>query len=127
MKSRLIAIGLGILALCACHSKYNGGEVPTPEEGSVLISQKLSNQRVNAFAEDKYGHIWMATQRGLNRYDGNEFTQYFCTDDTLGLPDNQIGAIHAQQDGRLWVATVNGVAYSTSQGKFHRVPVEDNS
>ena len=127
MKSRLIAIGLGILALCACHSKYNGGEVPTPEEGSVLISQKLSNQRVNAFAEDKYGHIWMATQRGLNRYDGNEFTQYFCTDDTLGLPDNQIGAIHAQQDGRLWVATVNGVAYSTSQGKFHRVPVEDYS
>ena len=123
MKYRLTAIGLGILTLIGC--QYNGGEVPTPEEGSVVISGRLSNQRVNAFAEDREGHIWIATQRGLNRYNAHEFVQFFSTDDEKGLPDNQINALLPLQDGRLCIATLAGVAFTTYQGKFHRVPVED--
>ena len=69
----------------------------------------------------------MATLRGLNRFDGHEFQQFFCTDDETGLPDNQINAIQTLQDGRLCVATVNGVAVSTDQGTFHRIPVEDGT
>ncbi len=119
-------LALSVLTLSAC-STYNGGEVPTPAEGSVVMAPYVSNQRVNAFAEDSQGHIWMATQRGLNRFDGHEFQQFFCTDDETGLPDNQINAVYALQDGRLCVATVNGVAFTTDQGNFHRVAVEDGT
>ena len=123
MNLKTIAIGLGLLSLAAC--EYNGLEIPTPSEGSVEIADRLSNQRVNAFTEDRQGHVWIATQRGINRYNAHEYVQFFSTDDDQGLPDNQINDIHSAQDGRLWVATVNGVAIATDQGNFHRVPVED--
>ena len=124
-KNQLVALALCLLPLGACN--YNGGDFPTPVEGSVILSPTVSNQRINGFAEDKQGHIWMATLRGLDCYIGHEFQQFFCTDDETGLPDNQINDVIALQDGRLCVVTVNGVAFTTDQGHFHRVPIESAS
>ena len=91
---------------------------------SSILSDGLSNQKVNAFTEDADGHIWIATSRGLNRYNVHEYHQYFCTDDTLGLPDNQINDVYCGRDGRLWVATVDGAAYRTETGAFIRIPFQ---
>ena len=119
MRVRLITATL--LALVACGKPYTE-QFSHPQEGSVVIANRLSNQKVNGFAQDKDGHIWMATGRGLDMYAAGEFHQYYCTDDTLGLPDNQISAVHAAQDGALWVATVNGVAVRSNTGAFRRIP-----
>ncbi|MBQ2172113.1 MAG: response regulator [Bacteroidales bacterium] len=125
MRIKLLTIGLAAL-LCACSGspKY---KAPVVADDSIVISDRLSNQKVNAFAEDKDGHIWMATSRGLNKYTSSEFYQYFCTDDTLGLPDNQINVIHSALDGRLWVGTVNGLAVRSLQGQFQRIPFPGDS
>ena len=88
---------------------------------SSVISDVLSNQKVNGFAEDADGHIWIATSRGLNKYNVYEYHQYFCTDDREGLPDNQVNDVYCSRDGRLWAATLGGVAYRTETGEFHRV------
>ena len=116
---------LSLTALCilaACQARVR--ETPVLPEGSLIVASRLSNQMVNGFAEDKDGHIWMATFRGLNKYTANEFHQYYCTDDTLGLPDNQITAIHSALDGQLWVATANGVAVRSARGGFTRIPIQ---
>ena len=89
---------------------------------STIVSGTISNQKVNAFTEDANGHIWIATSRGLNQYNVHEFHQFFCTDDTLGLPDNQINDVYCGRDGRLWAATVGGAAYRTETGTFRRIP-----
>lgn len=60
---------------------------------SPVITPDISNQQVNAFAEDAQGHIWIGTFRGLNKYNAHEYHQYFCTDDSLSLPDNQVQAL----------------------------------
>ena len=75
MRIKLLTIGLAAL-LCACSGspKHNA---PVLADDSIVISDRLSNQKVNAFAEDKDGHIWMATSRGLNKYTSSEFYQYF--------------------------------------------------
>ena len=125
MRIKLITVGLAAL-LCAC-SQSPKNKVPVLADDSIVISDRLSNQKVNAFAEDKDGHIWMATSRGLNKFTSSEFYQYFCTDDTLGLPDNQINAIHSDLDGRLWVGTVNGLAVRSLQGQFQRIPFPGES
>ena len=91
---------------------------------SSIISDVLSNQKVNGFAEDADGHIWIATSRGLNKYNVYDYHQFFCTDDANGLPDNQVNDVYCARDGRLWVATVNGVAYRTETGAFRRVGCE---
>ncbi len=122
MNTKTILASLGLFLLGAC--QYNGTDFPTPAPGSVVIADRISNQRVNAFTEDRNGHIWMATQRGLNRYDGAEFQQFFSTDDARGLPDNQISDVHALPDGRIWATTRLGAVVSTLEGDFHRVKAE---
>ena len=122
---RFVTLLSAVLCLAACHGSRPTGEIS--HTSNVIISDALSNQKVNGFAEDADGHIWIATFRGLNQYDVHEYHQYFCTDDTLGLPDNQVNDVHSCRNGRLWVATVNGVAYRTETGAFRRVPIQSQN
>lgn len=118
MREKLFCLLLLIGTACT-----RTGPLPVPEDGSVVISNRISNRRVNGFTQDGDGHIWIATGRGLDKYTGSEFFQYFCADDTLGLPANQLNAVHCARDGSLWAATMNGVAVRTDRGDFRRVPV----
>ena len=94
------------------------------EEHDLVVAQELSNTRVQCIAEDATGQLWIGTFRGLNRYDGHEYHQYFCTFDSLGLPDNQIQSLLCDNKGRLWVATVNGICRYTKQDNFESVPMQ---
>ena len=94
------------------------------EEHGLVVAQELSNSRVQAIEEDATGQLWIATFRGLNRYDGHEYHQYFCTEDTLGIPDNNVQGLLCDRQGRLWVATVNGVCRYTRQDNFERIPMQ---
>ena len=117
-------LGAVLLLLLSC----TPGVFAASESGSPSVQDHLSNQRVNAFAEDHLGQIWIATFRGLNKFTPPEdFHQYYCTDDTLGLPDNQINHILSSGKGKLWIATVNGVAVRTDKGCFSRIDVPDGN
>ena len=94
------------------------------EEHHVVVAQELSNGRVQCIAEDEAGQLWIGTFRGLNRYDGHEYHQYFCTFDSLGLPDNNVQGLLCDKKGRLWVATVNGVCRYNRQDNFERIPMQ---
>lgn len=92
-------------------------------EKSLIIANDLSNQRVTSFEEDAQGHIWIGTFRGLNKYNGKEYHQYYCTDDSTSLPDNQIQSLLCDSKNRLWIGTVNGICLYTDKDNFHRIPI----
>ena len=118
MTHRLIY--LAVLAILTSSCSKTAASLPEPDE-SVAVSDRLSNSRISSIAQDRHGQIWFATFRGLNRYDGHTYHQYYCTNDVSGLPDNQINAILAASDGSLWVATVNGVAVLEPCGNWRRI------
>ena len=122
MKLKLTILLGALLLLSACSGRKDSC-IPSSTEGSVLISDRLSNQRVNSFAEDADGHIWIATARGLDKYSVHEYHQYFCADDTLGLPDNQVNSVFFSKKGQLWAGTADGVGLRTDEGRFTRIPV----
>lgn len=113
---------LATLLLTACQDQKDIPEVSSPEKNLVL-SDYISNQKVKSICEDRYGQIWIGTFRGLNKYDGNQYHQYYCVDDSLGLPDNNITDIYRDSHNRLWVATVNGVCLYQANGNFNRVSI----
>ena len=96
-------------------------------ENSLVISNELSNKHVTAMVEDSRGYIWIGTFRGLNRYDGHEYHQYFCTDDSEGLQDNQIKSLFVDSKDRLWVGTINGPCLYMANDQFQRVSIPKGS
>lgn len=116
---------LTVLLAAAC--SHSAPATEEPVEKDIIISDELSNQKVNAFEEDAFGHIWIGTFRGLNKFDVHSFHQYICTDDSLGLPDNQINDLYRDSRGRLWIASVNGSCSYTKMGNFKRLRIKDDN
>ena len=60
----------------------------------IGIEQGLSNQKVNDILQDKNGFLWIATDNGLNKYDGYNFKVYKnVPDDPFSIRHNKINAI----------------------------------
>lgn len=115
-----------IIALCfvlACGCSHPSGIKHT--HTSPVRSDNISNQFVYDIAEDSTGQIWIGTFRGINRYNSQEFYQYFEGDDSLSLPNNQIRDILVASDGKIYVATVEGVSQFTDQDNFRNLPLGD--
>ena len=43
---------------------------------NLTVDEGLSHNRVNDICQDEMGFIWLATENGLNRYDGYEVKTY---------------------------------------------------
>jgi ligand-binding sensor domain-containing protein/two-component sensor histidine kinase len=69
----------------------------------------LSSYNANKIVQDNYGFIWIATQEGLNRFDGNEFIAV--KKDPLknnGLSENYVTGLTKDNKGKLWVGSALG-------------------
>lgn len=109
------------LILMAC-SRQEDNPIDKPHL-SPLIAKDISCYNVNSFAEDENGVMWIATFRGLNRFDGHQYYQYFYAEDSTGLPDNQVRDLLIDSHKRMWVATNNGVCLHSEMDNFPRVPI----
>jgi signal transduction histidine kinase/ligand-binding sensor domain-containing protein/AraC-like DNA-binding protein len=66
----------------------------------------LSSSSVNAIIKDKYGYMWFATEDGLNKFDGVNFTVYrHNLTDTTTIGGNVISALFEDRWGNLWIGT----------------------
>jgi len=65
----------------------------------------LSNNMILSITEGLAGDMWIATQNGLNRFDGNNFKIYTTSD---GLPINQVDVVFADSHGYLWLGFFGG-------------------
>ncbi|WP_319503370.1 two-component regulator propeller domain-containing protein [uncultured Draconibacterium sp.] len=89
---------------------------------NISIEHGLSNLNINTLCQDNQGYIWIGTQRGLNRFNGYEFQQYyFDRNDSLGLSSDLITALYCDSDDCLFVGTNNGLScYNIREQKFIR-------
>ncbi|MEP5763819.1 MAG: two-component regulator propeller domain-containing protein [Halieaceae bacterium] len=75
----------------------------------IDLEDGLSQAAVHSIAQDLQGYVWLGTQEGLNRYDGQEITLYEHEyDKPTSLSDNWIWDLKVGKDGTLWVATDAG-------------------
>lgn len=94
----------------------------------LSVSQGLSNGVVTVIVQDSVGFIWIGTQDGLNRYDGNKFEVYtHKPGDSLSIGGNNVNDILC--DGHvIWVATTKGIdKYLLKEDIFLHIPVSVSS
>ena len=97
-----------------------GSVAPEYSVSHLGVERGLSNNHIVSIAQDKQGFIWIATDEGLNRFDGHTFKTYFKEEDPSsgGLTGNELNAV--LDDPRrpiIWIATqragLNGYDYES--------------
>lgn len=86
--------------------------------------KELSNSLINTIYQDKKGFIWIATEDGLNKFDGNKFNIYkHVADDSTSIVTNYVRCLLEDSKGRFWVTCVNAVQlYDRNTDSFRTVP-----
>lgn len=100
MRSVFLLIFLFTMAVC--------GMAESRVTDRLGIRDGLSNNFVTDIAQDGYGFLWIATDNGLNRFDGERFIVFDEKDKSL--KGNSIDAIYYDDvAGYIWVGTKKGV------------------
>ena len=73
------------------------------------LENGLPQNTVQALVQTPDGFVWLGTEVGLVRFDGNSF-QVFDKNTQPALPGNDVRCLLATKDGSLWVGTSEGLA-----------------
>ncbi len=98
------------------------------QTGVFLPSERFSSMLINDLCQDCYGYIWIATDYGLNRFDGYHFTTYYHrSNDSTSLGSNIITQLYQDSQHRFWVGTRSGLyRYDQATDRFVYYPTGDN-
>lgn len=85
----------------------------------------LAQNSVTALAQDTQGFVWVGTQGGLHRYDGQRFVPYrHDPRDPASLPDSYVTALALESERALWVGTYSEYVarLDLATGRIRRYP-----
>ncbi len=126
---RILAFKVVFLFIILCFSA-EAQEGKLSDWKSKLISSRLlsiedglSSRQVYDIVEDQNGFIWLATNNGLNRYDGKSFKLY--TKQNFGLYANHITKLSIDKKNRLYIQYRDEDLYNDNAGKIQILDLND--
>jgi signal transduction histidine kinase/ligand-binding sensor domain-containing protein/DNA-binding response OmpR family regulator len=96
---------------------------------SLSAKDGLLSNVVNAIIKDSLGLMWFATDDGLNKFDGTNFTVYRNNaGDKASLRSNSVLSLFEDKKGNLWIGTSGGglSLYNRRQDNFTNFPDTNN-
>lgn len=95
--------------ICTIPYLLSAQEVATYHVQHYSTANGLSNNWVSAITEDAQGYLWLATQYGANRFDGQHFRAYtYEADQEKGLSGNWVRSLSLAPDSTLWLGSHGG-------------------
>ncbi|MBI5648442.1 MAG: histidine kinase [Ignavibacteriae bacterium] len=144
---RQVATGLSSKAATWCSTQTELGHFLGSLRGGIFVldgrhrvvrqleserndPRTLSSNEIHDFYRDTRGHIWIATNGGVNRWrpDDSSFVRYeHDPRNARSIGDNRVWAIIEDTRGWLWVGTYGGgiARYRPATDDFERVTEED--
>lgn len=89
------------------------------------VDSDLSSSMVTDIFQDQYGFIWVATEDGLNRFDGSKITVYRNDVHSPNMVLNDVIRVLGEDAaGTMFVGYINGLQYyDAARNEFHNVPL----
>ncbi|WP_027707713.1 hybrid sensor histidine kinase/response regulator transcription factor [Zooshikella ganghwensis] len=96
---------------------------------NLNVSEGLSQNTINDIVQDRQGFIWIATNDGLNRFDGFDVKIYRNDkENPLSISNNVIKTLLVDKDGKLWIGTLGGLnKYNPVSDSFEYFINEQNN
>ena len=83
----------------------------------------LPSAQVYHMFQDDLGYMWVATDRGIAKYDGTRFVQY---DQRNGLPSSTVFKYYPQKNGDVWCSTFENKWFYFNPGQKEFKPYKYN-
>jgi len=109
-RKRIGSIGLfTILIICIVSLSHLYAQRQNYRFAHLTINDGLSQNSINGIVQDDLGFTWIATQDGLDKYDGYSIKQFRNNpDDFNTISDNNISSIYKDPHGDIWIGSENG-------------------
>lgn len=80
------------------------GEIQSQSLTYQSFDQKsgLKSLDIHAIIQDKYGYVWIGSDKGLSMWDSKNFTHFTVED---GLENNNVFKLYEDGQGRLWIVS----------------------
>src|ERR1017187_679316 len=86
-------------------------------------AEGFAQSRVRAIVQTRDGYIWLGTDGGLVRFNGERFTEF--TVQSGDLRDNEVWALQEDEAGSLWIGTYGGGLTRLKDGRFRSFTTAD--
>ncbi|HLP96519.1 MAG TPA: two-component regulator propeller domain-containing protein [Saprospiraceae bacterium] len=106
----------GILILFLFFSSLKPGLTQHSFTKNYHTGDGLPSNYLYFVLQDRNGYIWISSDVGVSRFDGQSFTNF---NTSHGLPDNEVFSMLEDRDGRIWFATLNGKSGYFYNGRMY--------
>lgn len=90
-----------IVVLCGVQPFFPQSQITFRQ---LSVKDGLSQNSVISITQDSTGYLWIATQDGLNKYDGRKFSVFPYTFLDITKPDySNLGKVYNDRQGGLWI------------------------
>lgn len=115
------------LVVVPLFSSYGASNPFSPVIEHLNLKDGLSNNFVTDIVQDRHGFLWIATESGLNRFDGENFKQF--SERNTPLIGNAINALfYDETTDNLWIGTKKGLnVLNCSTQKFETLDLPVDS
>lgn len=98
---------------------------PTLQFQNFTQRDGLASNYILSICQDYQGLIWIGTENGLNRFDGQQFISFrFDPEDTQTLDNNWVITIIEDSHKNLWFGTEKGLnKLDRASGRIERIPL----
>lgn len=110
-----------VLSALSCSGSKSG---KWEDHEEIVLSESLSGNQVNCFAEDRFGHVWIGTQRSLIKYSVDSYKYYYPSEKDNSIPNNTISSLYCGSDGKLYIGTLDGACVYNEDDTFTRIHSE---
>ncbi len=97
--------------LCALAASLLGNLSPLHAKNSRFFDQSaMSSSQLTSIVQDRQGYLWIGSNYGLMRFDGNAFKTWTHTDNNVNsIADNRVLKVQVANDNTIYIATANGM------------------
>lgn len=90
---------------------------------NLNIADGLPDSRVYAVMTDRHGYLWIATSKGVLRYNGYDVKLF---NSLNGLPNENIWTMVEDRAGRIWLGNVSDEMGYIYNNRYHNATLKDN-
>lgn len=103
-RKKIAAVVTAFCLICTALAQYREKDFTR-----YTVKDGLSDNYINCFQQDDEGYIWIGTDAGLNRFDGNSFKNYYRGTAPIYLPSVNIARLKRFDNNRLGIISSAGL------------------